>query len=53
MIYLFKMKTLIRALFSKKKRNVKRMNRAFIGTIEASQFEKMARLGQTLVVMSR
>lgn len=47
------MKTLIRVLFSKKKKGVKRMNRAFIGTIEANQFAKMGRLGQTLVVMSR
>ena len=47
------MKTLIRALFLNRKKNAKRNNRAFSGSTEASQLVKMARLGQTLVVMSR
>jgi len=47
------MKTLIQALFSNKKKTVKRNNKSLIGNIESGQFAKMARLGQTLVVMSR
>lgn len=52
-IFVVEMKTLIKALFSKRKKNARRMNRAFVGAIETSQFAKMGRLGQTLVVMSR
>ncbi len=47
------MKTLIQALFSNKKKIAKRNNKSLIGNLESSQFAKMARLGQTLVVMSR
>ncbi|HLE49687.1 MAG TPA: hypothetical protein VI791_00900 [Patescibacteria group bacterium] len=47
------MKTLIRALFSNKRKAVKRLSRALSGSLEANQLIKMARLGQTLVVMSR
>lgn len=47
------MKTLIRVLFPNRGRGAKRNKRAFSGGLEASQLVKMARLGQTLVVMSR
>ncbi len=47
------MKTLIRVLFSNKRRAAKRISRALSGSLEANQLVKMARLGQTLVVMSR
>ena len=47
------MKTLIRALFPKLRRVAKRENRALGSSLSAGQLIKMARLGQTLVVMSR
>ena len=47
------MKTLIRVLFPNKGRVTKRNKRAFSGSLETGQLVKMARLGQTLVVMSR
>jgi len=47
------MKTLIQALFQNKRKIAKRNNKSLVGNVESSQFAKMARLGQTLVVMSR
>ncbi|MBI2310550.1 hypothetical protein HYU90_01830 [Candidatus Collierbacteria bacterium] len=47
------MKTLIQTLFPNRTKVSKRRNRGLLKNLESWQFYKMAKLGQTLVVMSR
>lgn len=47
------MKTLIQILFPTGRKVTKRTNKNVARNLESLQFAKMARLGQTLVVMSR
>ncbi len=53
-IYIRKpMRTLIQVLFPNRTKVSKRRNRSLLKNFESWQFYKMAKLGQTLVVMSR